>query len=77
MPISVKVNNENELVVKRLPKQFYVKTIHQGPYQKVGATYKKMYFGAMSKNIDLLDESIEIYLNDPKETKKNYCKPWC
>ena len=48
----------------------YVKTIHKGPYQKVGATYKALYAYIKENNLNPENESFEFYLNDPKETKK-------
>ena len=48
----------------------YVQTTHFGPYQKVGNTYKNMYVWAKEQNFELVGESIEFYLNDPRETKK-------
>ncbi len=50
----------------------YVQTTHLGPYQKVGDTYKKMYAWAKGQNLELVGESIEFYLNDPRETKKEF-----
>ena len=48
----------------------YVKSLHIGPYRKVGDTYKRMMTWIAEKNIIPAPECIEIYLNDPRETKK-------
>ncbi len=48
----------------------YVKTIHRGPYQKVGATYKEIYAYIKENKLIPKNESFEFYLNDPRETKK-------
>ncbi len=46
----------------------YLRTIHRGPYMKVGDTYKQMQSYAARQNIALKNYSIEFYMNDPRET---------
>ncbi len=70
MPISSKIENKNNLVCRKIEHKKYVKTIHYGPYQKVGVTYKKMYAWAREQKLSFESESIEFYLNDPRNTKK-------
>ncbi len=48
----------------------YVKTIHKGPYQKVGATYKALFNYIKENNLDPENESFEFYLNDPGKVSK-------
>ncbi|MBF0234358.1 MAG: GyrI-like domain-containing protein [Desulfamplus sp.] len=45
----------------------YVRTIHKGPYMKVGDTYKKIRTYAIEHNLKFENYSIEFYLNDPRE----------
>ncbi len=71
MHVSSKIEGADNLVCRTIKKQKYVKTIHYGPYQKVGATYKKMYIWAKAQKLSLENESMEFYLNDPKNTEKN------
>ena len=74
MPISKKIEGKDSMVERQIQNKKYIKTIHYGPYQKVGSTYKKMYDWAMTQNLSFENESIELYLNDPKDTKKESLK---
>jgi len=68
----VKENREGsgEISAGILPKGKYVQSMHYGPYQKVGETYKEMISWIKQNNLDIMNESVEIYLNDPRNTKK-------
>jgi effector-binding domain-containing protein len=55
---------------RQIQNKKYVKTIHFGPYQNVGSTNKKMFGWAKSLNLSFENESLEFYLNDPRDTKK-------
>ncbi len=57
-----------------IPATHYVQAVHFGPYHKVGETYKTMARWAKLEDIALANESIEIYLNDPRHTEKNHLK---
>ena len=70
MPTSTKIEGVNNQIYRKIQNKKYIKTIHYGPYQKVGETYKKMYAWAKSQNLSFENESLEFYLNDPKETSK-------
>lgn len=48
----------------------YLKAIHLGPYQEVGAVYKEMVDYAKEHHLRLEDEAIEFYMNDPKDVPK-------
>jgi effector-binding domain-containing protein len=71
VPVSSNVKGVNHLIGRKIPIQKYIKTIHSGPYQNVGTTYKKMYTWAKSQSLSLMNESIELYLNDPSVTPKD------
>ncbi|NLH48710.1 MAG: GyrI-like domain-containing protein [Myxococcales bacterium] len=45
-----------------------VACLHEGPYQKIGATYKAFYNRMLAEQMRPLDFSFEIYLNDPRTT---------
>ena len=46
----------------------YLLTLHQGSRSKKAATINSMKNYAKSKNLQLLDKELEVFLNDPKET---------
>lgn len=48
-----------------LPAGRFVRTIHQGPYTKVGDTYKRIRQYAQETGLDFENYSIERYINDP------------
>jgi len=51
-----------------------LQAIHQGSYCKVSKTYGKILDKAKKENINLLNESFEFYLNDPRIVKKDELK---
>ncbi|MBU0473767.1 MAG: GyrI-like domain-containing protein [Bacteroidetes bacterium] len=73
-PTQRELEQSGNIKHKFFEKKKYVQTTHMGPYQKVGKTYKSMYIWAKNENLELENISIEFYLNDPKETKKNDLK---
>ena len=70
VPSSTQLAGEEELKPKYIETQNYAKAIHIGPYQKVGKTYKNLYAWIKAQNLSAVGESIEIYINNPRETKK-------
>ncbi len=54
-----------------IPAGRYVKTIHQGPYHKVGETYSRIVAWASDQGVTLANNSIEHYVDDPTEVPKN------
>ena len=54
----------NYLEFESYPKT--LQTVHKGPYHKVADTYKKMAEYASENNLELANETFEIYLNDPR-----------
>jgi effector-binding domain-containing protein len=69
-PVKEKIEGNGNLVSGIFEGGKYIKTIHLGPYQKVTPAYKRIVAYAESKNLEMKDESIEIYTNDPRETPK-------
>jgi effector-binding domain-containing protein len=70
MPTSKTVAGANNMICRKIKNKKYAKTIHYGPYEKVGNTYKKMCAWAKSQNLSFENESLEFYLNDPRDTEK-------
>ena len=54
-----------------IPAGRYVTTIHRGAYHKVGETYAKIVDWAARHNVDLQDNSIEHYIEDPTGMPKH------
>ncbi len=69
-PVSNPIDGEGKITAGFIPAGKYVKAIHKGDYMKVGNTYKKMVTFINDKKLKMGAESIEFYLNDPKEVKK-------
>ena len=67
---SLKLEDNNNLKSNFIKNKKYVKIIHHGEYYKLSDTYKELYRLSKEQNILLKNESIEIYMNDPKITKK-------
>lgn len=57
--------------VIHLPAGEYLQTTHFGPYQKVGETYKKIYYHAKEQNLIPGVRSFEYYVNDPTKVTKD------
>jgi len=70
MPTPAKMEGKGVMKSGFYPSQSYVKAIHRGPYHKVGKTYTEMYKWLTAKGLKAMPESIEFYLNDPHNTKK-------
>lgn len=68
---STPINGNGEIKTQIIPAGKYLKTLHTGPYQKVGITYKKLYAFAKDKHLNLGNASYEYYLNDPREVPKD------
>ena len=70
VPTVVKLEGKGRLTPSAIRKRKYIKTIHYGPYQKIGDTYKKMFIFSQENNLKLENESIEYYTNDPSKVEK-------
>lgn len=74
IPSSIKLEDSDNMKAGVIESKKYIQTMHCGSYCKVGDTYKKLYAWSKEQNLSLQGESIEIYLNDPKETDKKGLK---
>lgn len=68
-PVDKKITGSGNIESGVIPAGSYVKTIHRGTYQKVAETYNRMLTWTDQQEIAVKNESIEIYLNDPRTTK--------
>lgn len=68
--ISEEINLTDDMQLIILPAGKYIETMHMGPYQNVGETYKKIYAFAQTEGVKLGDKSYEYYMNDPREVSK-------
>ncbi len=67
MPVASAAGGTDEIQPSEITAGEYVKTIHVGPYHKVGETYKRIAEWAAKQNIVMADNSIESYFTDPGE----------
>jgi effector-binding domain-containing protein len=69
-PIVLDITPTGEIQKGLIPKGKYVKSIHRGPYKKIGVTYKSMNEWIKKEGLSVKNEAIEFYLNDPRIVKK-------
>ena len=67
---SLKLEDHDNIKSNFIQNKKYVKIIHYGDYRKLSDAYKELYRLSKEQSILLKNESIEIYMNDPKTTKK-------
>lgn len=70
VPVSTKLEGKERIKPAIIEKRKYIQAMHIGPYHKVGDTYKAIYKWSQEQQLELGDQSIEFYLNDPRETDK-------
>lgn len=71
IPLPAKLEGSDNIKAAVIQNKKYIQAMHKGPYHKVGDTYKKMYAWSKEQNLSLQGESLEFYLDDPRETDKN------
>ncbi len=69
-PVDGDFDGNDDMVTGELPGGRYVKTLHRGPYKDVAEAYKRLCAWITQEGITVKHESVEIYLNDPRTTKK-------
>lgn len=67
IPCPDSVPAKGEIKKTNLEAGKYIRTIHKGPYMKVGNTYQRILDFAAERHLKLKNYSIEFYLNDPRE----------
>ena len=70
MPVSSAVEGDGYLKPSVIGKREYASIVHKGPYRRVGQTYARMYRWIKEEGLSALPESMEVYLNDPRHTRK-------
>ncbi len=71
IPTVAEVTPRDEIEVIEYPYQKVATGIHNGPYHKVGATYKELYRWIKGQGLQAEPVSFEIYLNTPGEVKSD------
>jgi len=66
-PIASNIPETDEITCYTLPGGKMAKTMHKGPYQDCGPTYKKLYKWLEQNNKKITGPTREVYLNDPRE----------
>ncbi|XPV76400.1 MAG: GyrI-like domain-containing protein [Desulfovibrio sp.] len=70
VPVPEDLKGQGRMKENVLPMRKYVTGIHKGPYHKVGHSYQKLGEWISKESISVGNESIEIYLNDPRVVSK-------
>lgn len=76
-PIEGEFKGEEDILPAALPGGKFIQSLHKGPYQKVGDTYKAMVNYAKENQLKIKAESIEFYTNDPRKVKKEDIETIC
>ena len=69
IPSSKSLPSKNEILSENFEEAKYITATHKGPYQNVGKSYTEIVKWAEENSVEIKSESIEFYLNDPKEVK--------
>ena len=70
MAVEAPLEGDGDIEAVAIESQTCVRTIHRGPYQKVGDTYKKIVDWAEANDVELADCPMENYINDPTTVAK-------
>jgi AraC family transcriptional regulator len=70
VPVAVEARGEDEVIATTIPAGRYLRTLHRGPYAKVGESYERLTAYAGEQGLSLGPYSIESYLNDPQSVSK-------
>ncbi len=70
MTVEAPVEGEGDIEPISIGSLTCVRTIHRGPYQKLGDTYKEVVDWAEANNVELADHTMEHYINDPTTVAK-------
>ncbi len=70
MAVEAPVEGDGEIEAVLIESQNCVRTIHRGPYQKVGDTYNEIVDWAEANNVELANHTMENYINDPTTVAK-------
>ena len=70
MAVEAPVDGDGEIEAVAIESLRCVRTIHRGPYQKIGDTYKEIVDWAEANDVELADHTMENYINDPTTVAK-------
>ena len=70
MAVEAPVEGDGDIEAISIESLTCVRTIHRGPYQKVGDTYKEIVDWAEANDVELADHTMETYINDPTTVAK-------
>lgn len=70
MAVEEPVEGEGDIEAVAIERLTCVKTIHRGPYQKIGDTYNKIVDWARENDVELVNYTRENYINDPTTVAK-------
>jgi effector-binding domain-containing protein len=55
------------LAIKRIPAMTVATTMHQGPYDQIGAAYERLMTWIAGQSLQMAGAPMEAYLNEPDE----------
>jgi len=70
MVVEAPVEGDGDIEAVAIESLNCVRTIHKGPYQKVGDTYKEIVDWAEANDVELANYTMENYINDPTTVAK-------
>ncbi len=67
LPVVGDIRETDEIKHYELPGVKMIKTIHKGPYEKVGETYSRLFDWMADNGKQVMGPYREYYMNDPRE----------
>jgi effector-binding domain-containing protein len=67
LPVNGEVEDSEDIHTYELPAVKMIRTIHKGPYQKVGEAYERLFAWMAENGKEIKGPYREHYLNDPRE----------
>jgi AraC family transcriptional regulator len=67
VPVSARIEGDEEIACYELPGGPMAKITHQGPYERSAAAYKKLFAWIAENHKKVVGPTREVYLNDPRK----------
>jgi AraC family transcriptional regulator len=67
LPISIRVEDVEEITCYELPGGPMAKIVHKGPYERSADAYRKLFAWLAENHRKISGPTREVYLNDPKK----------
>jgi AraC family transcriptional regulator len=67
LPVSIQVEDIEEITCYELPGGPMAKIVHKGPYERSAEAYKKLFAWIAENHKKVAGPTREVYLNDPKK----------